>query len=155
MKIRVVWCIHVAAFVFSVLVLSLSAFSHYRAIKMRWTSGFTWTKPGATLTEIEVETGQLFFFRTNPYGIDVDFRFRIDEDVLPRDLVPESFGLKDSNESRFLCFARFRGTVDVLDVDWKCSVYVLPLWVFLFLPITWLGGFYLLRLRRHIRARRA
>lgn len=146
MKTRLLWWIHIAAFLFSVLVLAMSAFSYYYGGILECPSGTPNTRTTAFIGEgslaVKKQHGIVWaepfpcIFRE---GIDVDGR--IDEfksvDVVRR--------------HHFLTIRYFASIGE--DGGTLFSLTVMPLWMFLFLPMAWLSGFYLFKLRQRFRKR--
>ena len=135
---HLVWCIHILAYVFSLLVLAVSAFSH--------SSGFylmNSAKTGGNTFVVYICSGEFFFVRQwdFPFPREFDCGF-CDLDVWP---AIKSDLSRQSKDFELLRFARHSGI--------NCTIYFGILQSFLLLPMAWLSGFYLFKLRRHFRAR--
>jgi len=139
--------------VFSVLILAFSAFSYYRMIGVNFSTGTISTVSGATSTDfvsIYVFDGQCLFCRYYDSPTEQEFEFAtIDTD---ESSYWNGFFLRLPYQHRFLCFAH---TTPIGFHGGKASIYLAPLWSFLFLPMMWMCGVYLFRLRGFIQARRA
>ncbi len=139
-KTRLVWCIHILAYVFSLLVLAVSAFSH--------SCGFYLTsscKTGGDTSDVYVCSGQFFLVRQYgfPFPKESEYGFFDLDDwtAVERDL------LSQTKDFHFQCLTRYSGI--------GSTTYFGMLQSFLVLPMTWLSGFYLFKLRRHFRKRSA
>lgn len=153
MKIRPVWCIHIVAFLFSLLILSVSAFSCYRGIRTSWGSVTTKT---STFNVIAFHQGHIIVrreFRSDVRRSPVPFRYSLYVPE-PIDSVLERYAHWDMDSlRRFLSFTYLSNCIE--DRMTSGILVFVPLWVFLLPSMTWMCGFYLFKLRQHIRARRA
>lgn len=147
MKPRPVTCIHVAAYLFSALVLGVSAVSCIHEILVGWSFG-----TGAR--EIHFENGLVLFFECDPVFVNEKYWFDADASWLDFTSYYEPV---DSirTESHFLGMTK-------LTTEWKYpnpiflkQICIVPSFYFLIPPLTWMCGFHLFRLRRRFRARSA
>lgn len=130
MKIRPVTCIHVAAYLFSALVLGTSAVSYYRAIGMGWTSGHR-------LNLTFINEGCFILLRAHDDVWSSPFYFCVLETIVFRALIESVI--------------YHSGTIVNGS---EASPLTMPLWSFLLPPMTWMCGFHLVRLRRRWRTER-
>jgi hypothetical protein len=143
MKIRAVWCIHIAAFLFSVLILSLTSFSYYRAILL---DGYFCDR----YTHVIVSEGRVLFHRIR-MKVNRPWTFEL---LQPR-LIAGIFegyqeGIVAGTERRFLnviYLAAFESDLE--------KYFIISLRPLLLPPIAWLSGFYLVSLRRRFRSGRS
>jgi hypothetical protein len=149
MKIRPVWCMHVAVYAFSVLVLVTSAVSYFRLTTLQWgtdqsaivvKSGFghiVWMQwPGPA-------TGEIAFERvTVPWTTQLVQEFQ----ATLRHMIPPS-------HDTYRCL----GVTVIAQVEEPTDYYpqricIVPYFTLLIPPIVWMSGFYLVKLLRHFRA---
>ena len=148
MKIHPVWSIHIVTFVFSGLVLAVSAFSNFRAITLKWTSGTTYTS-------VAVNYSRFYLLRSANWPTVIAFDYYT-KDAEQIESYAEGVNLVRTSESNFLGITRVSGTFFLLFGGLTpAQIYEVPLASFLLLPMTWICGFYLFKVRRHLRARRA
>lgn len=150
MKIRPATCIHVAAYLFSALVLGTSALSHHRWIDLRWCLS-------GTATRLVAYEGKCCVRQTSHLKSDYYFDMKMFDPftfgVLPGVLV--GAGSERQNESLAkavhfpggLYFAFQDRETEPLRRYWvfPCSWFLIP-------PIIWMCSFHLLRIRRRWRA---
>ena len=136
-KKRLVWCIHILAYVFSLLVLAVSALSH--------SSGFYLTNSantGGNTSVVYVASGEFFLVRQYdfPFPQESEYGFFDLEDwpAIASDLS------RQTRDFHFLCFTRYSGI--------RSTTYFGILQSLLLLPMAWLSGFYLFKLRRLLQA---
>jgi hypothetical protein len=147
MKLRPVTCIHVAAYLFSALVLGASALSYYWCACLRLPTDFTlfvvrgnvWLAEGFTF-----ETAPVFSVNDASSGI----RFPVCQDKEQRYDESCQFGII-SYIVKPLCYVGDDPNLQRV----PCQIYMMPPFLFLIPPITWMCGFYLFKLRQRFRAR--
>lgn len=145
---RIVRSIQIAAFITCILILSISTFSHYRAIMLSWSSG-----PKNTHNLIQVNEGDLIVTRHHDLELEVSFAWFLDEPRSTHFSVIEDFEEFSVVHGfqfviRYMAKIRKNGSIDA-------SLTVVPLRRFLILPVLWMCGFYFFRLRRLVRVLRA
>jgi len=150
MKIRPVTCIHVAAYLFSALVLACSAFSYDRAWDLQWTAG---TK----LNWIVLDDGQLCVTELYDWPWKERLRFT---NGLSRSEMDEVFIDFSATQFDLLGFKRCTGSYwivrNLASTDRKPNfvrAFFAPISAFLLGPIAWLCSFYLFKLRQRFRKR--
>jgi hypothetical protein len=148
MKTRLVWCIHIVALLFSVLILAVSAVSYYYGAILEWTSGITNTRTTAFISEGYLAVKQKHgIVWAEPFHCilrkEIDINGRIEE-----------FASVCQERKHFLLNIRYFASVSE-DGGILFSLTVMPLWIFVSLPMAWLSGFYLFKLLRRFRAGRS
>jgi len=151
MKTRLVWCMHIAAFVLSVLVLAVSASSYFRYVKMEWPSdagyfsaaaagGNLWLSVNYDLPTAERLTFSLVKPSTIWFPNSLDGQTRYDESHL---FGMTSFVVEEQYCINFsMCLIR-------------CPIYMIPLHLLIIPPLIWMCGFHLFQLHRRFRTGRA
>jgi hypothetical protein len=149
MRIRPVWCMHVAVYAFSVLVLATSALSYFQMPTLSWgtdQSNFMirsdlghivfmhW--PGASTR------GIAFGFATTPWTIK---HFELLHPTLRHKSPP--------SHDRYQCLGvTLIAQVREPTVYYPKRICVVPYFLLLIPPIIWMSGFWLCKLLRHFRA---
>lgn len=150
MKVRPVSYVHIAAFVFSIFVLIISACSFYRPWDLQGTSG---TK----LNWIILDDGQLSVTELHDWPWKEPFRFT---HRLNRSELDEVFIDYSSTEFDFLGFKGLRARYWLVRVFAErdrgpklARVLFAPISALLLGPIAWMSCFYLFKIRQLLRRR--
>lgn len=150
MKLRLVTCIHIAAYLFSALLLGASAFSYYRAIVF-WNCQIQ-----SEYTRIYFDEGHLLVW-SFPKRPRRAFSLNMVE-PFPINCVIEEFltsGQTSHSDQGFPGIRRLRSAEGEAPFVWVSTLTIVPLWMFLIPQLTWMCGFHLVRFRQRIRARRS
>jgi hypothetical protein len=143
MKPSPVTCIHVAAYLFSALVLGVSAVSYFHMARVAWMTD-------ETLNEVVVFQGKFFVFRNYDFPRHCEFEVTFPDE--PEASFWAGWFSRLPYKHRFLCFAHIVcGWFHGGDI----SIYTGPLVGLLIPPLTWMCAFHLLRLRGWWRTERS
>lgn len=147
MKSRVVLFMHVVTSILCVMILAIWVFSYFRGVVMEWTNETT-----STHTTAFIGQGCIGVQKQYHATWVEPFRYLIKSRVDPKQWATD-FATVCAVRKQFPPDIQFLASVNE-NGETLFNYTVMPLWIFLALPISWFSGFFLLkRLRRSLSQR--
>lgn len=147
MKVRIVWCMHTVALLFGVSILAVWVISYYCGAIRTATSGTTGIR-----TTLFIGQGSVGIRKQ--YGVTwvdpTQYHFKSKVDPIEW---AEDFASVCAVRKHFPLNIHYQASVNE-DGETLFSFTVMPLWIYLSLPITWLCSFLLFRRLRRSRPKR-